>query len=82
MDEKLKEYRTKVRRKEFFDKIKQRLINMVTFAPETNHKKDETIEIPDVSQIAKHKLKIIAKKLNVNVYFSQKKRRNWKNKRR
>lgn len=49
MDEKLEKYRTKVRRKEFFEKIKKRLISMVTFLPETNPKKDETIEIPDVS---------------------------------
>lgn len=51
MDEKLEKYRSKVRRKEFFSKIKQRLISMVTFLPETKHKKDETIEIPDVSSI-------------------------------
>lgn len=50
MDEKLEKYRAKIRRKEFFDKIKQRLISMVTFPPDTNHKKDETIEIPDVSE--------------------------------
>lgn len=49
MDDKLEKYRAKVRRKEFFNKIKQRLISMVTFAPETNPKKDETIEIPNVS---------------------------------
>lgn len=49
MDEKLEKYRSKVRRKEFFNKIKQRLINMVTIAPETHRKKDETIEIPNVS---------------------------------
>lgn len=48
MDEKLEKYRAKVRRQEFFNKIKQRLIRMVT--PETKHKKDETIEIPDVSE--------------------------------
>ncbi|XP_031634144.1 uncharacterized protein LOC116347611 [Contarinia nasturtii] len=47
MDEQLEKYRTKVRRKEFFQKIKQRLISMVTFSPATNPKKDETIEIPD-----------------------------------
>ncbi|XP_055300976.1 uncharacterized protein LOC129567748 [Sitodiplosis mosellana] len=47
MDEKLEKYRLKVRRKEFFNKIKQRLISMMTFSSETNSKKDETIEIPD-----------------------------------
>lgn len=51
MDEKLEKYRTKIRRKEFFNRIKQRLISMVTFAPDSNHKKDETIEIPDVSEV-------------------------------
>lgn len=50
MDDKLEKYRAKIRRKELFNKIKQRLISMVTFAPETIHKKDETIEIPDVSE--------------------------------
>lgn len=51
MDEKLEQYRVKKRRKEFFNKIKQRLISMVTFAPGTNPKKDDsTIEIPDVSK--------------------------------
>lgn len=49
MDEKLEKYRNKVRREQFFSKIKQRLIRMVTFPSETKHKKDETIEIPDVS---------------------------------
>lgn len=49
MDEKLEKYRTKVRRKEFFNKIKQRLISMLTIPLDANHKKDETIEIPDVS---------------------------------
>lgn len=49
MDEKLEKYRNKIRRKEFFNKIKQRLISMVTIAPAPNPKKDETIEIPDVS---------------------------------
>lgn len=49
MDEKLEKYRSKVKRKEFFNKIKQRLISMVTFPSDANHKKDETIEIPDVS---------------------------------
>lgn len=58
MDKKLEKYRSKLRRKEFFDKIKQRLINMVTFSPETNHKKDETIEIPNVSWNHKWKLSI------------------------
>lgn len=50
MDEKLESYRSKVRRQAFFNKIKQRLISMVTFIPDTHHKKDETIEIPDVSR--------------------------------
>lgn len=51
MDDKLEQYRTKKRRKEFFTKIKQRLITMVTFAPDTNPKKDDsTIEIPEVSE--------------------------------
>lgn len=49
MDEKLEKYRSQVRRREFFDRIKQRLISMVTFQSESKHKKDETIEIPDVS---------------------------------
>lgn len=49
MDEKLEKYRAKVRREEFFNKIKQRLIKMMTFSPENKQKKDETIEIPDVS---------------------------------
>lgn len=52
MDAKLEQYRAKKRRKEFFDKIKQRLISMVTFAPATNPKKDDsTIAIPDVSKV-------------------------------
>lgn len=52
MDDKLEKYRAKVRRKEFFEKIKQRLISMVTFASDTNPKKDDsTIEIPDVSKL-------------------------------
>lgn len=50
MDEKLEKYRAKVRRREFFQKIKQRLISMVTFEPEIKQKKDETIEIPNVSK--------------------------------
>lgn len=50
MDEKLENYRAKVRRKDLFNKIKQRFISMLTFGPETQHKKDETIEIPDVSK--------------------------------
>lgn len=52
MDDKLEQYRAKKRRKEFFNKIKQRLISMVTFAPGKNPKKDDdsTIEIPDVSE--------------------------------
>lgn len=51
MDEKLEKYRAKVRRKELYEKIKLRLIRMVTFTSETNQKKDETIEIPNVSRI-------------------------------
>lgn len=50
MDEKLEKYRAKVRRKELFSKIKQRFISMLTIGPETKHKKDEAIEIPDVSK--------------------------------
>lgn len=51
MDEKLEKYRANVRRKELYEKIKLRLIRMVTFTSETNQKKDETIEIPNVSRI-------------------------------
>lgn len=51
MDEKLEKYRANVRRKELYEKIKLRLIRMVTFTSGTNQKKDETIEIPSVSRI-------------------------------
>lgn len=50
MDEKLEKYRTKVQRKAFFDKVKQRLLNMIPFSPENRNEKknEETILISDV----------------------------------
>lgn len=50
MEDKLEEYRVKLRRKENLDKIKQRLLNMVNFNPENNRKNDEVIEVIDVSK--------------------------------
>lgn len=54
MEEKLEKYRAKLRREAFFNKFKKRLINMVTFTPTNDRKKDdETIDIPDVSKQTK-----------------------------
>lgn len=50
MENKLEEYRVKLRRKENLDKIKQKLLNMVNFNPENNRKNDEVIEVIDVSK--------------------------------
>lgn len=69
MDDKLEKYRNQIRRKEFFNKIKQRLISMVTIAPEINHKKDETIEIPDVSETISMEILIIQPKLMGIIMF-------------
>lgn len=50
MEDKLEEYRVKLRRKEKLQKIKQNLLNMVNFNSENNNRKsDEVIEMIDVS---------------------------------
>lgn len=51
MEEKLERYRASVRRHEKFERIKQRLIRMVTFtSSQTDEKKnEERIEISEVN---------------------------------
>lgn len=48
MEEKLEKYRANLRRREKFEKIKERLIRMVTFT--SNGKKEEHIEITKVNK--------------------------------
>lgn len=52
MEEKLERYRANVRRREKFERIKQRLIKMVTFTSSQNDQKknEESIEISEVNE--------------------------------
>lgn len=52
MEEKLERYRASVRRREKFERIKQRLIRMVTFTSSQNDEKknEEHIEISEVNE--------------------------------
>lgn len=49
MDKKLENYRSKKRRENFFDKVKQQFLNMVSITRVDNGKKEEHTIIPDVS---------------------------------
>lgn len=51
MDKKLENYRSKKRRENIFNKLKQRFLNMVSMTRTDNSKKEEHIIIPDVSKL-------------------------------
>lgn len=54
MDKKLESYRSKKRRADLFNNLKERFLNMVSITRADNSKKEEHIIIPDVSSY-KHK---------------------------
>lgn len=49
MDKKLENYRSQKRREQFFNKYRERFLNMVSITRADNSKKEDHILIPDVS---------------------------------